>query len=601
MIMRNGKRKAGVALILALALTVGLGSVPAFAADGGASPNAAVKGEQSVKTGGTEAKLPDLTQLKAAMDDTAAYVYQTVKNPEVGSIGGEWAVLGLARSGFDVPKTYYQDYYKTVENYVKGLKGNLSDKKYTEYSRLIVALTSIGKDPHNVAGYDLIKPLGDYDKTIWQGLNGPIWALIALDSGKYDMPKNSDAKTQATRDLYIKRILECQLSDGGFSLFGGTDAAGPNEKSDPDITGMALQALAKYQDRADVKKATEEALACMSKQQDSNGGFSSWGTTNLESCVQMVVALDELKIPQNDSRFVKNGKTMLDNMMTFYKKGAGFVHTLQGEGSNQMATEQGFYGLVSAVRAQDNKSSLYRMTDPLKIDGSSNGASAGNGTTANGNGTAAGNGSAAVTGLPGKNKDVTAKPVVSPGKTFSDIQSSKFKSSIEDLASRGVINGKTDTAFEPDKTMTRAEFATIVVNALGLTPKATDTFTDVAKGKWYAPYVGTASAYGIVSGSSPNTFQPEGTINRQEAAVMVTKAAGLCGMDTTMTDAQARDVIAQFDDYVSSASWARTSLAFCYEKNILDQNDMLIRPTDPIKRGEIADMIDRLLGKAELR
>lgn len=598
MIMRKGKRKAGAALIVALALTLGLGSVPAFAADSGASPNTAVKGEQTVKAVGTEAKLPDLTQLKAAMDDTAAYVYQTVKDPQVGSIGGEWAVLGLARSGFDVPKTYYQDYYKTVESYVKGLKGNLSDKKYTEYSRLIVALTSIGKDPHNVAGYDLIKPLGDYDKTIWQGLNGPIWALIALDSGSYDMPKNPDAKTQATRDLYIKRILECQLPDGGFSLFGGTDAAGPNEKSDPDITGMALQALAKYQDRADVKKATEEALACMSKQQDSNGGFSSWGTTNLESCVQMVVALDELNIPQTDPRFVKNGKTMLDNMMTFYKKGAGFVHTLKGEGSNQMATEQGFYGLVSAVRALEHKSSLYRMTDPLNINGTATDAAAGN-TAVSGNETAAGKGSAA--GLPGKNKDVTAKPVISPGKTFADIQDSKFKASIEDLASRGIITGKTDTAFEPDKTMNRAEFATIVVNALGLTPKANDTFTDVAKDKWYAPYVGTASSYGIVSGSAPNTFNPQGTITRQEAAVMVTKAAGLCGMDTNMTEAQARDEIAQFDDYVNSASWARTSFAFCYKNNILDQSDLLIRPTDAIKRGEIADMIDRLLGKAELR
>ena len=119
-------------------------------------------------------------------------------------------MLGLARSGYDVPDSYYQDYYATVETYVKACDGKLHDKKYTEYSRVIVALSSIGKDARNVGGYDLTKPLGDYDKTIWQGLNGPIWALIALDSRDYPMPENPGAETQATRQMYIDRILECQ-------------------------------------------------------------------------------------------------------------------------------------------------------------------------------------------------------------------------------------------------------------------------------------------------------------------------------------------------------------------------------------------------------
>ncbi|MDB7897546.1 hypothetical protein ABHB47_20485, partial [Flavonifractor plautii] len=176
--------------------------------------------------------------LNDAVQDTAEYMYRTVQDPQVGSIGGEWAVLGLARSGYDVPDSYYQDYYATVEAYVKACDGKLHDKKYTEYSRVIVALSSIGKDARNVGGYDLTKPLGDYDKTIWQGLNGPIWALIALDSRDYPMPENPEAETQATRQMYIDRILECQLPDGGWSLFGGTEAASSGDGiSDPDITG----------------------------------------------------------------------------------------------------------------------------------------------------------------------------------------------------------------------------------------------------------------------------------------------------------------------------------------------------------------------------
>ena len=329
--------------------------------------------------------------LTAAIEDTAQYIYETVKSPQVGSIGGEWAVLGLVRSGYTVPEEYYQDYYATVESYVRACKGELHDKKYTEYSRVIVALSAIGKDARSVAGYDLTKALGDYDKTIWQGLNGPIWALIALDSRDYPMPVNPEAKTQATRQMYIDRILECQLPDGGWSLFGGTEAAGSGDGvSDPDITGMALQALAKYQDQPAVAEATEEALACMSKKQSTDGGFASWGTANSESVVQMIVALCELGISLDDPRFVKGGNTMLDNLMTFYQPGNGFLHTQNGSGSNQMATEQAFYGMVAAQRARQNKNSLYRMGDAI--------------TVAEGEETPSG------AGLEGKHADVKAVP-----------------------------------------------------------------------------------------------------------------------------------------------------------------------------------------------
>lgn len=112
-------------------------------------------------------------------------------------------MLGLARSGSAVPETYYQDYYAAVERYVQACGGQLHDKKYTEYSRVILALSAIGKDARDVAGYDLTLPLGDYEKTIWQGLNGPVWALIALDSRDYPVPENPQAQVQATpADVY---------------------------------------------------------------------------------------------------------------------------------------------------------------------------------------------------------------------------------------------------------------------------------------------------------------------------------------------------------------------------------------------------------------
>jgi hypothetical protein len=285
----------------------------------------------------------DKTTLQSNIDGTAAYMYKNVAVPEVGSVGGEWAIIGLARSGYDVPDTYYQNYYAIVEAYVKDCKGVLDERKYTEYSRVTVALTAIGKDPANVAGDNLLTPLGDFDKTIWQGLNGPIWALIALDSGSYAMPKNAEAKTQATRQMYVDEILSRQLKNGGWSLNG---KGGGSEAADPDITGMALQALAKYMNDDKVKTAGDKALTCLSGAQDSSGGYSSsWGESGSESVVQVLVGLCELGVSIDDSRFVKNGKTLLDKLLTYRNSDGSFKHTADGSGNSQMSTEQALYGL----------------------------------------------------------------------------------------------------------------------------------------------------------------------------------------------------------------------------------------------------------------
>lgn len=526
------------------------------------------------------------TTINQAVTETAQYLQKIVSNPQPGSIGGEWVIMALSRSDYKVPQSYYDSYYTAVEKQVKECKGILHEKKYTDYSRTILALSAIGKDPSNVAGYNLLTPLGDFNKTIWQGINGPIWALIALDSKNYPMPQNKDAEVQATRDMYVNEILKRQLSDGGFSLTGGTKAADKShEPADTDITAMALQALAKYQNRADVKTATEKALACLSKLQNENGGYSSWGTANSESADQVIVALTELGISVDDSRFVKNGHTLVENMMQYNIKGNGFKHVLSESSANQMATEQGFYTLVALQRALNGKNSLYRMSDTKVAADTSTQTNATSNTTV---------------GLNNKNADIKVMPVTKEGRTFTDISGHKNQKSIEALASRSIINGKTDTTFEPDATMTRAEFATIVVQALGLTPKADHVFSDVTDKSWYAGYVGTAYKYKIVSGTSATTFNPNGTITRQEAASMVARAAVLCGMNTNMDAATIQNTLAPFTDYVDAASWANSSLAFCYSSEVLNKSDLAIAPKALIKRSEIVEMLYRMMDKADL-
>lgn len=505
----------------------------------------------SVTTFATEQNVEEIVK------DTANYIYESVPNPQVGSIGGEWAVMGLARSGADIPNEYFEKYYQTAEKHIKDCEGVLHDKKYTEYSRVILALTAIGKNPKDVAGYNLLVPLEDYERTIWQGVNGAVFALIALDSGSY-------ISQSIVREKYVNYILDNQNTDGGWSLSG--------DVSDADVTAMSLQALSKYQDNEEVKAATEKALSLMSKSQDENGGFSSEGIQNSESCAQMIVALCELGISLEDPRFVKNSNTILDGMLTYYEKGKGFKHTLDST-SNQMATEQCFYALVALKRFNEGKNSLYSMSDAISIP-----------ETENKN-----------EGLFDKNPDVKKIDIVSHNKTFYDIKGHENQMAIEGLAKRNIINGKTDNSFEPNLTMTRAEFATITVRALGLPLKVNYTFTDVTENDWFYSYVNTAYSYGIVNGVSDAEFDPSGTITREEAAVMVARAAKLCGMNTDIEALEARDILAGFLDYVKASDWAVDSLAFCYDNAILPNDVMEIKPKQTVTRAEIAQMLYNML------
>lgn len=304
--------------------------------------------------------------IEEKIKETADFMIESIPNPTVSSLGGEWTVMSLARSDLDIDKEYFENYYNNVINTVKENKGVLHERKYTEYSRVILALTAIGKDPTDVAGYNLLEYLADYEKVIFQGINGPTFALIALDSNSYEIPINPKVNIQATREMYIDYILERQLPDGGFSIMGDDTPA------DPDMTGMVLQALSKYQDIQKVKEAIDKAITCLSNIQLDTGGYSSWGSENSESVVQVIMALTELGIDPEDERFVKGDNTLIDNLLTYYADGGGFMHIKEGQQGNggaeagvvdPMATDQGMYGLVAYKRYKDGKNSFYNMFD----------------------------------------------------------------------------------------------------------------------------------------------------------------------------------------------------------------------------------------------
>lgn len=286
-------------------------------------------------------------EISQKYNSTAAYL-QTLPAPSVGSIGGDWLAFGLARSGCFGTEAQ-NDYIQNVESYVKGIgSAKLHRNKSTENSRVIVALAANGVDARNVAGYDLTAPLLDASYVGKQGVNGVIWALLALDSYSYPVPAG-------TRERLITTILSAQQSNGGWGL--------DERIATPDVTSMAIQALAPYRYYdSDIQQAIDNALDWLVSVQTESGGYYSYDEFNPESCAQVIVALTALNIhPQTDSRFNQSGKSVIDSLLDF-SVANGFEHT-KGNGYNQMSTEQAYYALTAYYRFFNRQTSLYDMTD----------------------------------------------------------------------------------------------------------------------------------------------------------------------------------------------------------------------------------------------
>ena len=289
------------------------------------------------------------------------YVYQTTGDylaskgtPIVGSIGGEWLTIGLARSGRTVPAGYYDNAVAYVKKNINAETNRLDKNKSTDNARLILALTAISKDVTDVGGYDLLAGLDDMKYIKRQGTNGPVWTLIALDSHDYT-PAGS-----VTRDQLVETILSLQKDSGAWYINS------TNKTDDVDMTAMAIQSLAPYYETNDaVKTAVDKALTWLGTMQKADGSFAEMAgaASSSESTAQVLVALCAMGIdPTADVRFAKNSFHVLDGLLTFYT-GTAFKHQASDATVDQMATEQSYYALTAYMRLVGGQTALYDMTD----------------------------------------------------------------------------------------------------------------------------------------------------------------------------------------------------------------------------------------------
>lgn len=297
--------------------------------------------------------------VSGVLNATMAQLADTVKEPSFGTNAGEWTVLSLARGEYLAKDAdYFSDYYNRIVEYVNtkaasvNLNGALHKSKSTDNSRLILALSSIGKHATKVGNWNLVAPYEDFEWIKNQGINGVIFALIALDTNEYQTVDTT------IRQQCLDYILNKQLADGGWALSGATFNA--------DITAMVLQALYPYRDDAGVAEAAEKAFSCLSANQLATGGFLYGNGETSESTAQVIVACTTWGInPDTDARFVKGNNSAVDALLAYYvEEDAMFEHALNG-GSNAMATDQACYALVAYNRLVKGKTPLYDMSDVI--------------------------------------------------------------------------------------------------------------------------------------------------------------------------------------------------------------------------------------------
>ena len=290
-----------------------------------------------------------------------------------GSSVSDWTALAMARAGI---ADDYAGYLARLQAYVErqyAENGGLHAVKATEYHRIALTAAALGGDPTafgtkpDGTAIDLVAE-GTYnwqgDDLGGQGLNGWIFALLTMDAVGSEVP----ADARYSRQDMLDAIVSAQLPEGGFSLGGG--------EMDVDITAMALQALAPYQEQ--YPEVIDAALNVLSAAQLPSGGFESWGAQSSESCAQVLLALCELDVdPETDERFQKDEGSVIDALLAFRLADGGFAHLLGGQ-LDAMAGEQAMQALTAMALRQQGGGRFFDLTDvhPVQLDGAGDAAPA---------------------------------------------------------------------------------------------------------------------------------------------------------------------------------------------------------------------------------
>lgn len=190
--------------------------------------------------------------------------------------------------------------------------------------------------------------------------------------------------------------------------------------------------------------------------------------------------------------------------------------------------------------------------------------------------------------------------VIELNKSFQDIVSHWGQTDIELLASKLIVDGVTDSLFEPDRNITRAEFAALVVRSLGLSQITTSSyFNDISSSSWYAGVVNAAAKAGIVDGYEDGSFRPNAQITREELAAMIVRSFEYAGGKVTVDAATEQQILSKWSD-ANRIGWGQREVAKAIQAGLMNgMTDTTLETYGQATRAQSAAMLKRFLSEVK--
>lgn len=451
----------------------------------------------------------DTAAYTTALADLQAYVQARL-------LDSPWHTIALAQSDQDI-----RDNLAAMD---ERAQASIDSRKWTDKERSILELLAAGQG--NQAEVLMAQVLSA-ERIQSQGNNALIYGLLAVNAGPFDSSYDS------ARQVWLEALVASQNTDGSFSLITGRDG-------DVDMTAMALQALAPYQESQEGPIGA--ALTYLEGQQNADGSFSNEGIANAESTAQVILALAALgSDPSEDIRFMKDKQNPLAALLAFQLADGSFSHEKGGE-SDILATEQAHLALVAMDRFEKAKDSIWSF------------------------------------------------PNVSLGKDRfidSDRISSWALNDVNAAFDKGLISGYPEGSFKPKQAVTRAEAMVLLARVynwpLG---KASDLpFKDLPANAWYGDVLSGAYAEGYAAGVAADQFAPNAPVDRQSFAVFMIRGYEL----------PVSEMYFFFEDQDQIANWAEYAVQASMNARLMHgTGHAQFSPRDPITREQAALILNRL-------
>lgn len=174
------------------------------------------------------------------------------------------------------------------------------------------------------------------------------------------------------------------------------------------------------------------------------------------------------------------------------------------------------------------------------------------------------------------------------GALFQDVSATDwFAGAVDYVAAAGLFNGTTATTFEPNSTMTRAMFATVLYRLAG-EPQGNygNSFSDVKNDVWYTNAILWANAHGLVEGYGGGVYGVHDPVTREQVATVLHRYAERLGVAADADDTE----FLTFSDHEKTAAWAEDAVIWATEHQILQavHGSETLQPQKEASRAEVA-------------